>query len=56
MEVIGIERTLNIFASVESEIKEQFDKDMEKGVADVRDGRVYSADNIEAQMKRDFGI
>jgi len=36
--------------------REQFDAEMEKGMADVKAGRVYSADTIEAEMKRDFGI
>lgn len=36
--------------------KEQFDKEMEKGMADVKTGRIYSADAIEAEMKRKFGI
>ena len=36
--------------------KERFDKEMEKGMADVKAGRIYSADAIEAEMKRDFGI
>lgn len=36
--------------------KEQFDAEMEKGMADVKAGRVYSADAIEAEMKRDFGV
>ena len=62
-------RTSNVFARVEPEIKEQaeplnygsltreqFDAEMEKGMADVKAGRVYSADIIEAEMKRDFGI
>ena len=35
---------------------EQFDKEIEKGIADVKAGRVYSADAIEAEMKRDFGL
>ena len=35
--------------------KEQFDKEIGKGMADVKAGRVYSADAIEAEMKRDFG-
>ena len=37
-------------------MKEQFDKEIEKGMSDVKAGRVYSADAIEAEMKRDFGI
>ena len=36
--------------------KEQFDREMEKGMSDVKAGRVYSADAIEAEMKRDFDI
>ena len=36
--------------------KEQFDKEIEKGMSDVKAGRVHSADAIEAEMKRDFGI
>lgn len=36
--------------------KEQFDAEMEKGMADVKAGRVYSADTIEAEMRRDFGV
>ena len=36
--------------------KEQFDKEIEKSMTDVKDGRVYSEDAIEAEMKRDFGI
>ena len=36
--------------------REQFDAEMEKGMADVKAGRVYSVDTIEAEMKRDFGV
>ena len=36
--------------------KEQFDAEMEKGMSDIREGRVYSAAEVEAEMKRDFGI
>ena len=36
--------------------REQFDAEMEKGMADIKEGRVYSADTIEAEMKRDFGV
>ena len=36
--------------------KEQFDQEIEKGISDVKVGRVYSADDVEAEMKRDFGI
>ena len=36
--------------------KGQFDAEMEKGMSDIREGRVYSADEVEAEMKRDFGV
>ena len=36
--------------------KEKFDKKIEKGMSDVKAGRVYSADAIEVEMKRDYGI
>lgn len=34
--------------------KEQFDVEIEKGIADIKAGRVYSADEVEEEMKRDF--
>lgn len=36
--------------------REQFDMEMEKGMSDIKEGRVYSADDMEAEMKRDFGV
>lgn len=36
--------------------KEQFDAEIEKGMADIREGKVYSADAIESEMKRNYGI
>ncbi|MDY5985628.1 hypothetical protein [Sporofaciens sp. SGI.106] len=35
---------------------EQFDEEIEKGMADVREGKIYSADDIEIEMNRDYGI
>ena len=31
--------------------KEQFDKEIEKGIAAIEAGRVYSADEVEEEMK-----
>ena len=31
--------------------KEQFDAEIEKGIADIKAGRVYSADEFEKEMK-----
>lgn len=31
-------------------------KEIEKGMNDIREGRVYSTDEVEKEMKRDFGI
>ena len=36
--------------------REQFDTEMEKGMVDIRESRVYTADEIESEMKRDFGL
>lgn len=36
--------------------KEQFDEEIEKGMSDIKAGRVYSADDVEAEMKRDYGV
>ena len=36
--------------------KEQFDSEIEKGMKDVRDGKVYSADEVEAEMKKKYGL
>ena len=36
--------------------KEQFDAEIKKGMDDIRAGRVYSADEVEAEMRRDFGV
>ena len=42
--------------SYSSLTQEQFDAEISMGVADVQAGRFYSADSVEAEMKRDFGI
>ena len=36
--------------------KEQFDTEIEKGVADIKAGRVYTAKEVEDELKRDFDI
>lgn len=36
--------------------KEQFDFELEKGMADIEIGKTYSMQNVEEEMKRDFGI
>ena len=36
--------------------KEQFDKEIMKGIEDINKGRVYTADEVETEMKRDYGI
>jgi addiction module RelB/DinJ family antitoxin len=36
--------------------KEQFDAEIEKGMADIEYGRVYSADEVEQEMNRLYGI
>ena len=36
--------------------KNEFDYEIEKGISDIKAGRAYSADAIEAEMKKDFGM
>lgn len=36
--------------------KERFDEEIGEGIADIKAGRVYSADAVEAEIKRDYGI
>ncbi len=36
--------------------REQFDAEIEKGMADIREGRVYSAYSVEAEMRRGYGV
>ena len=36
--------------------KEEFDREIEKGFSDVREGRVYSADEAEASLKEELGL
>lgn len=42
--------------SYSSLTKEQFDKELQKAVDDVKAGRVYTAEEVEEEMNRDFGI
>lgn len=49
-------RTVDVFARVEPEVKEQFDAEIEKGMKNIKSGRVYSADEVEAEIKQEFGI
>ena len=36
--------------------KEQFDIEINKGISDIEDGKVYSVDSVEEEMKKDFGV
>ena len=36
--------------------KEQFNAEIEKGMENINTGKVYSEDEIEAEMKREFGL
>ncbi len=36
--------------------KEQFDAEIQKGMADIENGRVYSAEEVEDEMHRLYGI
>ena len=36
--------------------KEQRDAELEKGMADIREGRIYSAQSVLDELKRDYGV
>ena len=36
--------------------KEQFDAEMQKGITDIENGRVYSVDEVEEEMHRLYGV
>ncbi len=36
--------------------KEEFDREIEKGIADIKAGRMSTADEVEARLNRKFGI
>ena len=42
--------------SVGSLTKEQLDAELQKGINDIESGRVYSLDEVEADMKQRYGV
>ena len=36
--------------------KQQLNAELEKGISDIDEGRTFSLDEVERQMKRDYGI
>ena len=36
--------------------KQQLNAELEKGISDIDEGRTFSLDEVEKQMKRDYGI
>ena len=42
--------------SISSMTKEQFDSEIAKGMEDIEKGRLYSAEEVAAEMRRDFGV
>lgn len=36
--------------------REQFDAELQKGVASIKAGKVYSADEVDAELAKEFGI
>ena len=42
--------------SVSSMTKEQFDAEIAKGMEDIEQRRLYSAEEVAAEMRRDFGV
>ena len=63
LRLILVALTIDILAGTSEEpvsygslTKERFSIEIEKGMEDIKAGRVYSADEVEAEMKQEFGI
>ena len=46
----------NVPLSLPSLTKEQFDAEITKGMDDIAQGKIYSAEEVAAELHRDFGI
>ena len=42
--------------SYETLTKEQFDRELEAGMSDIKEGRVFTADEVQDEMRREFGV
>ena len=36
--------------------RKQLDKELAKGIESIKDGKLYSADEVDAELAREFGI
>ena len=36
--------------------RKQLDKELSKGIDSIKDGKLYSADEVDAELAREFGI
>jgi len=48
-------KTPNIYTSFNPDNKEQFDNEMQKGMDDIDNNRVFSVDFVEDEMKKLYG-
>ena len=46
----------NVPLSYDSLTKEQLDAEIKKGMTDIEDGRTYSMESVEEEMKKDYGL
>ena len=42
--------------SSETLTKEQFDRELEAGMSDIKEGRVFTAEEVQDEMRREFGV
>ena len=42
--------------SYETLTKEQFDRELEAGMSDIEEGRVFTAEEVQDEMRREFGV
>lgn len=46
----------NIPLSFDAMTKEEFDREIQKGIDDIDAGRTYSLEEVKAELERDYGI
>ena len=51
----GLKLPVSVPAAIGSMTREQFDMELQKGLDDISEGRVVSADTVEAEMRKMYG-
>lgn len=53
---ITVKLPQNIPPSYDTITKEEFDREIQRGMDDIEAGKTYSIEEVRAELKRDYGI